>query len=347
VLEIGGRPIGLDSATLVVAEISANHNQDLSLARETVAAAAAAGADAIKLQTYTPDTITFPSTSPPFRVHESSAWSGRTLYDIYREGQTPWEWHAELFSYATSLGMLAFSSPFDPTAVDFLTALDVPAYKIASFEIADIPLIEKCAEVGRPMIISTGIALMTDIETAIEACRRMGNDQIVILKCTSAYPAPIDELNLLTISDMRERFGVEVGISDHTMTTTVCVAAVALGARVVERHIILDRNIETLDSTFSTDAREFKALVEAIRETESALGVVSYDLTPEATLNRRFGRSLFVVADVVAGQEVSHDNVRSIRPADGLPPEQLPAMIGRRFRMAVDAGTPLSLDLLN
>ena len=345
-MRIGDRPIGLDYPALIVAEISANHNQDLGLARETVAAAAEAGADAIKLQTYTPDTITFPSDAPPFRIHESSAWSGRTLYDIYREGQTPWEWHAELFDYAKSLGMLAFSSPFDPTAVDFLTELDVPAYKIASFEIADIPLIEKCAEVGRPMIISTGIALLDDIEKAIAACRRAGNDQIVILKCTSAYPAPIDELNLRTIADIRERFGVEVGISDHTMTQTACVAAIALGARVVERHIILSKEIESLDSTFSTDAQEFAALVSAIRETEIALGEISYELTPEAVLNRRFGRSLFVVSDVKVGEEVTLQNVRSIRPADGLPPEQLPEVLGRKFRSDVGAGTALTLDLL-
>lgn len=345
-MRIGDRPIGLDHPALIVAEISANHNQDLGLARETVAAAAEAGADAIKLQTYTPDTITFPSDAPPFRVHESSAWSGRTLYDIYREGQTPWEWHAELFDYAKSLGMLAFSSPFDPTAVDFLTDLDVPAYKIASFEIADIPLIEKCAEVGRPMIISTGIALLSDIEKAIAACRRVGNDQIVILKCTSAYPAPIDELNLRTVADIRERFGVEVGISDHTMTQTACVAAIALGARVVERHIILSKEIESLDSTFSTDAQEFAALVSAIRETEIALGEISYELTPEAVLNRRFGRSLFVVSDVNVGDEVTLQNVRSIRPADGLPPEKLPEVLGRRFRLNTSAGTPLTPDLL-
>ena len=345
-MRIGDRPIGLDYPALIVAEISANHNQDLGLARETVAAAAEAGADAIKLQTYTPDTITFPSDAPPFRIHESSAWSGRTLYDIYREGQTPWEWHAELFDYAKSLGMLAFSSPFDPTAVDFLTELDVPAYKIASFEIADIPLIEKCAEVGRPMIISTGIALLDDIEKAIAACRRAGNDQIVILKCTSAYPAPIDELNLRTMADIRERFGVEVGISDHTMTQTACVAAIALGARVVERHIILSKEIESLDSTFSTDAQEFAALVSAIRETEIALGEISYELTPEAVLNRRFGRSLFVVSDVSVGEEVTLQNVRSIRPADGLPPEQLPEVLGQKFRLDVGAGTALTLDLL-
>lgn len=345
-MRIGDRPIGLEHPALIVAEISANHNQDLGLARETVAAAAEAGADAIKLQTYTPDTITFPSDAPPFRIHESSAWSGRTLYDIYREGQTPWEWHAELFAYAKSFGMLAFSSPFDPTAVEFLTELDVPAYKIASFEIADIPLIEKCAAVGRPMIISTGIALLEDIEKAIAACRRAGNDQIVILKCTSAYPAPVDELNLRTIADIRDRFGVEVGISDHTMTQTACVAAIALGARVVERHIILSKEIESLDSTFSTDAQEFAGLVSAIRETEIALGTVSYDLTPEAVLNRRFGRSLFVVSDVNVGDAVTIQNVRSIRPADGLPPELLPDVLGKLFSREVRAGTPLTLDLL-
>lgn len=346
-VDIGGRLVGPGSPAFVIAEISANHNQSLQLARETIAAAAEAGADAVKLQTYTPDTLTFDSDTEPFQVTQGTLWDGRTLYSLYSEGQTPWEWHSELFEYAKSLGLVAFSSPFDPTAVEFLAGLDVPAYKVASFEIVDIPLIEAIARQGRPVILSTGIAREEDIRLALDACRRMGNDALILLKCTSAYPAPAEELNLRTIADYASRFECLAGFSDHTMTPTAAIAAVALGACVIERHIIVDRALGGLDSQFSTDASEFSSLVQAIREVEAGLGSITYDLTPRASASRRHARSLFVVADVIQGDVVSAANVRSIRPSDGLPPVRLPDVLGRRFASDVVAGTPLSESLLD
>lgn len=345
-VDIRGRLVGPGNPTFVIAEISANHNGSLDLARQTVQAAAAAGADAIKLQTYRPDTITLDSTAEPFQIKESGLWDGRTLYSLYEEGQTPWEWHAELFDLAVSLGMVAFSSPFDLSAVDFLEDLDAPAYKIASFEIVDLPLVEYVARKGRPVIMSTGIAREDDIRRAVDTCRAVGNDDLVVLKCTSAYPAPVSELNLRTIADISERFDCLVGLSDHTMTQTAAIASVALGACIIERHIIMDRGLGGLDSTFSTTAEEFGTLVAAIREAEAALGTVTYELTPGATANRRFARSLFVVTDVRAGDILTDRNVRSIRPADGLPPRKWPEVVGRRFVNDVSAGTPLSEGML-
>lgn len=345
-ISIAGRLVGPGHPAYVIAEISANHNQSLSLARETIEAAAEAGADAIKLQTYRPDTITFNGRTEPFQVREGTLWDGRTLYDLYQQGETPWEWHAELFDLAKSFGMNGFSSPFDPTAVDFLETLDVPAYKIASFEITDIPLIEKVAALGKPVILSSGIAREDDIRLALDACRRAGNDQVILLKCTSFYPAPVEELNLLTIADIPVRFGVPAGISDHTMTSTAAIAAVALGACVIEKHIIVDRALGGLDSEFSTNPQEFAAMVAAVRELEIALGEVTYELTPKVAPSRRYARSLFVVEDVVAGDLVTEVNVRSIRPADGMAPVRLPEVVGRRFSSDVPAGTPLSDDLL-
>ncbi len=345
-IDIGDRLVGPGHPVYVIAEVSANHNGSLALARETIAAAAAAGADAIKLQTYRPDTITFRSDAAPFQIADGTLWDGRTLWDIYEEGQTPWEWHAELFEYANSLGLHGFSSPFDPTAVAFLAELGVPAFKVASFEIVDLPLVRLIAEQGVPVILSTGIAREADVVAAVSACREVGNDRLVVLKCTSSYPAPAAELNLRTIADIPVRFDVLAGLSDHTMTATAAVAAVTLGACVVERHLIVDRGLGGLDSQFSTDATEFAALVAAIRETEAGLGEITYELTPRAAASRRHARSLFVVADVRAGDAVTTDNVRSIRPADGLAPARLPDVLGRRFAADVLAGTPLADDLL-
>lgn len=346
-ISIGDRPIGPGHPVYVIAEVSANHNGSLGLARETVAAAAAAGADAIKLQTYRPDTITFRSTATPFQITDGTLWDGRTLWDIYEEGQTPWEWHAELFDYAKSLGMQAFSSPFDTTAVAFLADLGVPAFKVASFEIVDLPLVRLMAEQGVPVIISTGIAREPEIAAAVATCRDAGNDDLVVLKCTSSYPAPFEELNLRTITDIPDRFGVLAGLSDHTMTVSAAVAAVALGACVVERHLILDRALGGLDSQFSTDAAEFADLVARLREVQAGLGEVTYELTPRAAASRRHSRSLFVVADVRAGDLVTDENVRSIRPADGLAPARLPEILGRAFAVDVEAGTPLADALLS
>lgn len=344
VIDLGGVMLGDGSRTFIVAELSANHNQDLTVALETISAAAEAGADAIKLQTYTPDTITFPGDSDVFKVNSGSVWDGRTLYDLYSEAYTPWEWHAELFEHARDLGLICFSSPFDPTAIDLLESLDAPAYKVASFEITDIPLIEQMAATGKPMIISTGVALDDDIERALAACTSAGNDQVLLLKCTSSYPAEIGEANLLTMVDMRRRYGTLVGLSDHTTGHAVAAAAAALGACFIEKHLILDRRIGGPDSGFSLEPNEFAELVRAVRDTEDALGKVTYELSPGSMSSRQFVRSLFVVADVRAGDLVTSENVRSIRPGNGLPPGELPALIGRIFARDVSAGTPLAWD---
>jgi pseudaminic acid synthase len=259
---------------------------------------------------------------------------------------TPWEWHETLFDHAKSLGMEAFSSPFDPSAVDFLSELDVPAYKIASFEITDIPLIEYTARIGKPIIISTGIATLSDIEEALEACRRMGNFSITLLKCTSAYPAALEEMNLLTIADMVERFGVNVGLSDHTMSLSAPVAAVALGARVIEKHFILDRGMGGADSAFSLEPHEFKMMVDAVRDTEKLLGKVTYELSPKSLKSREFSRSLFIAEDVKAGEMITTSNVRSVRPGFGLAPKYLSEILGKSFRSDASKGTPLSWEYI-
>jgi len=345
-IKLGARTVGSDHPCFVIAELSANHNHDLSRALDSIDAAAESGADAIKLQTYTADTITFRSDAAPFQVSGGTAWDGRTLYDLYDEAHTPWEWHAELFERATRHGMEYLSSPFDPTAVDFLAGLDVIAFKVASMEIVDLPLIADMASRGKPIIISTGIATVEEIERAVAACRAVGNDDIVLLQCTSGYPTPLDQLNLRTIPDIRERFGTLVGLSDHTMTHTAVAAATALGACVIEKHFTLDRAAGGPDSTFSLEPLEFAEMVRTVRDVETALGVVTYDLQPSARSSRRFARSLFVVADVHAGDVVSADNVRSIRPNDGLAPDQLPLLLGKRFTADAAAGTPLTRDLV-
>lgn len=342
---IAGRPVGEGLPTFVIAEISANHNQDFALARETVAAAAEAGADAVKFQTYTADELTFNGDGPWFRISEGTSWDGRTLYDIYSEGQMPWDWHAELFSYAQELGLIAFSSPFSPRAVSLLEELGAPAYKIASFEIFDHELIASAASTGKPVIISTGVATQEDIRQALDVCVDQGNHDVALLKCTSAYPAPAEELNLRTIPDMAATFDCTVGFSDHTMSLAAPLGAVALGASIIERHLTLDRDRGGLDSSFSTTAEEFASLIDAIRDLEESLGEISYELSSSSARNRRFGRSLFVVEDVVVGQEITRDNVRSIRPADGMLPSELPRVLGSRFTRDISAGTPLAPEL--
>jgi len=331
----------------VIAEVSANHNNDLETARKMVESAAAAGADAVKFQTYHPDSITIDSDNEEFVVRDGSAWDGRTLHSLYTQGMMPWEWHEELFDLAKSLGIHAFSSPFDFAAVELLESLNVPFFKIASFEITDTRLIERVASTGKPVIISTGIAELPDIWRAIETCHQAGNQQVVVLKCTSSYPTASSELNLRTISDMQERFGVVIGFSDHSLTPTASIAAVALGARVVERHLTLGREDGGLDSAFSTNPQEFRELVDAIRETELALGSVTYDLPASGRSSRQFARSLYVVKDVVPGELVSEENVRSIRPFRGLPAWKWDEVIGKRFVKSASFGTPLSLDLLD
>jgi len=333
-----------EEKVFIIAELSANHNGSLDTALRTIDAMKESGADAIKLQTYTPDTITLDCDSDMFTISQGTLWDKRKFYDLYASAMTPWEWHPILFDHAKNLGMEAFSSPFDPSAVDFLFELDVPAYKIASFEITDIPLIEYTAAKGKPIIISTGIAILSDIEEALNACRRVGNNQITLLKCTSAYPAALEEMNLLMISDMKNRFGVNVGLSDHTMSLAAPVAAVALGARVIEKHFILDRGMGGADSAFSLEPQEFKMMVDAVRDTEKLLGKVTYELSPKSLKSREFSRSLFIAEDVKGGELITDKNVRSVRPGFGLAPKHLKEIMGKRFKTDAIKGTPLSWD---
>ncbi|HQS66662.1 MAG TPA: pseudaminic acid synthase [Sulfuricurvum sp.] len=336
----------INANVFIIAELSANHNGSLQTALDTITAMSHAGADAIKLQTYTPDTITLDCDTNMFTISQGTLWDKQKFYDLYAQAMTPWEWHEALFDHAKSLGMEAFSSPFDPTAVDFLENLDVPAYKIASFEITDIPLIEYTATKGKPIIISTGIATLEDIQEALNACRRMGNNQITLLKCTSAYPAAPEEMNLLTIPDMIERFDVTIGLSDHTMSLSAPIAAVALGARVIEKHFILSRSMGGADSEFSLEPQEFKAMVDAVRDTEKLMGKVTYDLSPKSLKSREFSRSLFIAQDVKAGEILTVQNVRSVRPGFGMAPKYLKEVLGKTFKKSASKGTPLAWELI-
>ncbi|SFM88972.1 pseudaminic acid synthase [Methanolobus profundi] len=345
-IKIGDRYVGERHPVFIIAEVSANHLQNFDLAVDTIKAIKDSGADAVKLQTYTPDTITINCDNDFFQIEHGTQWDGKTLYNLYEEAYTPWEWQPKLKKRAEELGLICFSSPFDATAVDFLENMEVPAYKIASFEITDIPLIEYVASKGKPVIISTGIATLSDIEEAIAACKRMGNEQIALLKCTSAYPAPLEELNLNTIPNIKETFKTVVGLSDHTLGISAPIAAVALGARIIEKHFILDRNMGGPDAAFSLDAQEFKNMVEAVRETEKALGQINYELTENAKKSRDFSRSLFVVKDIKAGENFTKDNVRSIRPGFGLHTRYLNEVLCRKARNDLKKGTPLSWDII-
>ena len=336
----------INESCLIIAELSANHGHKKEVAIETIRAAKRAGADAIKLQTYTADTLTIDCDNEYFRIDGGSLWDGKTLYQLYQEAYTPWEWHEELFRVAKEEGIICFSTPFDKTAVDFLEQFDPPAYKIASFEIQDTPLIEYVAAKGRPMIMSTGIAELEDVALALKTCRAVDNDQIILLKCTSSYPAPIDEANLRTIPNMRETFGVEVGLSDHTMGITAPVVAVALGAKVIEKHFILDKAIGGPDAAFSLDERDFREMVRTVRETEQAIGKVLYAVSDRAKANRRFGRSLFAVEDIKSGEMITKKNVRSVRPGYGLRPRHLDVSVGRYAAQDIARGTPLAWDLI-
>lgn len=346
VIKIAGRAIGGENPVFIVAELSANHLQNYDLALKLIDAAKDAGADAVKLQTYTPDTITLDSDKEYFQIKQGTIWDGVTLYKLYKEAYTPWEWQPKLKKYAESLDLICFSSPFDVTAVDFLEEINNPAYKVASFEITDIPLIEYMASKGKPLIISTGIARPKDIEEAIEACRRVGNDEVILLKCTSAYPTPLKDVNLRTIPDLSARYGTLVGLSDHTTGISVPVAAVSLGACLVEKHLILDRSQGGPDSEFSLEPQEFKEMVSIIREVEEALGTVNYELTEKMRRSREFSRSLFAVADIEKGEILTKENVRSIRPGYGLHPRHMKEVIGKHAKAAIERGTPLSWDLI-
>ena len=332
--------------TFIIAELSANHNGDLKIALDTVRAAKRAGADAVKLQTYTADTLTINCKNDYFKINHGTAWDGEYLFDLYQRAHTPWEWHPEIFRVAKEEGIICFSSPFDNTAVDLLEELKSPIYKIASFEIQDIPLISYAASKGKPMILSTGIAEIEDIELAIETCKKAGNNDITILKCTSAYPADPKDGNLLSIPDIEKRFKVKAGLSDHTMGIEGPVVATALGASVIEKHFILDKTIGGPDAHFSLDEKEFTEMVDAVRKAEEMMGVVDYKMTENKKKSRQFSRSLFIVKDVKAGEKITNENVRSIRPGFGMHPKYLSKLLGKEFNQNIKAGEPLTFNLI-
>lgn len=333
------------SKTFIVAELSANHGHKLEVALESVRAAKEAGADAVKIQTYTADTITLNCDADDFKV-KGTLWDGRTLYDLYQEAYTPWEWHQAIFDEAKKCGLVCFSTPFDKTAVDFLDDLGNPICKIASFEITDIPLIEYAAKKGKPMVISTGIAMPEDIELAVKTCKDAGNNDITLLKCTSSYPAPIEDANLMTMVDMKRRYGVKVGLSDHTMGHDVAVAAVALGASMVEKHFIMDRSIGGPDAAFSMEKDEFAAMVKSIRNVEKALGEVVYPTDPAKIKGREFSRSLYVAEDMKEGDVITEKNVRSVRPGFGAHPKYLAEVMGMSVIKKLEKGERFSLNFV-
>jgi N-acetylneuraminate synthase len=341
-IEIGGQKIGRGQLTYIVAELSANHCQSLDKAIALVKAAGSAGADAVKLQTYTPDTITLDSDEPPFHIGAGSIGHGQTLYELYAEAYTPWEWQPRLKQIAHDRGLDLFSTPFDHSAVDFLEEMQVPAYKVASFELVDLPLILRIARTGKPIIMSTGMATLAEIDEAVSTAREGGATQIALLKCTSAYPALPDEMHLRTISHLAEAFGLPVGLSDHTLGIAAPVAAVALGACIVEKHLTLCRDTPGPDSAFSLEPHEFRAMTDAIRITEKALGGVRYGITKPENASRVFRRSLFVVKEMEAGEVFTQENIRSIRPGHGLHTRYLDEIIGRRAIKDLERGTPLS-----
>lgn len=333
--------------TLIIAELSANHGGDLEIAKETIRAAKRAGADAIKLQTYTADTMTINSEKEDFLINKGTAWDGMYLYDLYKTAYTPWEWHKELFDLAKEEGLLCFSSPFDFSAVDFLEELDCPIYKIASFEITDIPLIEYVASKGKPMIISTGIADEEDIKLAIETCYNAGNKDVTILKCTSNYPTPPEDSFLLNIPYLKEKYNVKSGLSDHTTGIEAPVVAVSLGATVIEKHFILKKSIGGPDAHFSLDEKEFTEMVNAVRTAEKMLKFTPFVMTPKKEKSREFSRSLYIVEDVKEGEILDAKNIRAIRPGFGLHPKYLKDILGKTFKKPCEKGTPLSFELFD
>jgi N-acetylneuraminate synthase len=345
-ITIAGRRIGPGHPPYVIAEMSGNHNGDIKRAFALLEAAKKAGADAVKLQTYTADTITIDHDGPGFRI-EGGLWNGRTLYELYQEAHTPWDWHPQLFAKARELGIAIFSSPFDCTAIEFLEKLEAPAFKIASFEVIDLPLIQRAARTGKPLIISTGIASLGEIAEAVEAARASGGREIALLHCTSGYPTPPEDSNLRTLPHLAEAFGVVAGLSDHTPGTAVPVAAVALGASVIEKHFTLRRADGGPDAAFSLEPEELAELVANCRTAWTALGRISYELEASEKGNKTFRRSLYAVQDIPAGSRFTPENVRSIRPGHGLPPKHLPDVLGRRAGRAIARGTPLAWSLID
>jgi pseudaminic acid synthase len=333
--------------TYIIAELSANHSNDIKVALETIKAAKEAGAAAVKLQTYTADTLTLNSKKDDFIIKGGTLWDGKSLYELYQKAYIPWEWHKELFDYVKEIGIDMFSTPFDKSAVDFLEQFNPPAYKIASFEITDHELIRYTASKKKPMIISTGIATIDEIQDVVDICKSEGNRDITLLKCTSSYPAPLGEANLLTIPNIKETFGVKVGFSDHTLGTTAPIVAVTLGATVIEKHFILDKSINSPDKEFSLDKEEFKEMVKAVRESEKLLGKVDYSMSEKKRKSRQFARSLYVAKDIKKGEVFTKNNIRSVRPGYGLHPKHLDEILGKRATKDLEFATPLSWDKIN
>lgn len=345
-IEINGRRIGKGYPTYIIAEMSANHNQDFQKAVRIIEAAKKAGADALKLQTYTPDTLTIKCNNEHFQIGKGTLWEGQNFYDLYGEAFTPWDWQPKLKEIANQLGLDLFSSPFDDSAVDFLEEMHVPVYKIASFEIVDLPLLRKIAQTGKPIIMSTGMATLSEIDEAVQTTRGSGGNKLALLKCTSAYPAPPEEMNLRTIPHMAEAFGVPVGLSDHTLDIAVPVTGVALGACIIEKHFTLSRTAPGPDNAFSLEPHEFKTMVEAIRTTEKVLGMVHYGVSESEAKSTAFRRSLFAVQDMKAGEMFTPENVRSIRPGYGLHTRHIEEVIGRYASQDIKRGTPLTWSLV-
>lgn len=345
-IQIGNCLISPDSGTYIIAEMSGNHNMDFDRAVKILKAAKDSGADAIKIQTYTADTITLNCDDPCFQITQGTLWDGTTLHKLYEQAYTPWEWQPKLQEIAREIGIDFFSSPFDPTSVDFLEKMNVPAYKVASFEITDIPLIRKIAKLGKPILISTGIATLADIELAVKTCVDEGNDNIILLKCCSAYPTPYEDINLRTMVNLGNTFDCIFGLSDHTMGDTVAVTSVALGARVIEKHMTLSRADGGVDSAFSMEPEEFKQMVDRIRIVEKAMGKVTYELTEKQKAEREHARSLFIAKDMKAGEVLDKLNMRSVRPANGLHTKYYEELLGKRIKKDVKLGTPVTWDLI-
>lgn len=336
------------NSVIVVAELSANHGDDINIAKQSIKAAKVAGADAVKLQTYTADTLTIDCNNDYFKLNGGTIWDGTTLYNLYKEAYTPWEWHEELFKYAKEIGITCFSTPFDKTSVDFLEQFNLPYYKIASFEITDSPLIEYVASKGRPVIISTGIATIEELDDAINVCKKVNNEQITLLKCTSQYPAKIEDANLMDMVMLKERYNVDVGLSDHTLGNTAAVVAVALGAKIIEKHFILDKSIGGPDASFSVDKNQLKEYISAIRKSSSALGEPCKDFdNTHVKSSRQFARSLFVVKDIKQGEVFTNENIRSIRPGYGLAPKYYKDIMGKKATSDIKRGTPLTWDIVD
>ena len=347
VIRINTHAIGDDHPVFIVAELSANHEQKFDLAVKTIRAMKEAGADAVKLQTYTPDSMTLDSELPWFQTRKDNIWSGQKLYDLYKKAYTPWDWHEKLQKVARDIGLEFFSTPFDIEAVNQLESIHVPAYKIASFEITDIPLIKRVASTGKPVIFSTGIAEEENIHLAVDTCKQAGNNQLALLKCTSAYPSPLEEANLRSIPLLKERFETVVGISDHTLGITVPIGAVAMGAKIIEKHFILDRKGRGLDREFSLEPDEFQLMVNSVRELEKALGEPTLKLTEKMVEGKKSGRSLFAIKNIPKGEKLTINNIRSLRPNLGLHPKHLPAILNKKASKNITVGTPLDWDLID